>query len=49
MSTFFIPHQALKIAEAKYGSGEIVLDENDYKGVEINLYDEEINRVMGGR
>lgn len=41
--------QALKIAEAKYGSGEIVLDENDYKGVEINLYDEEINRVMGGR
>lgn len=41
--------QALKIAEAKYGSGEIVLDENDYKGVEINPYDEEINRAMGGR
>lgn len=41
--------QALKIAEAKYDSREIVLNENDYKGVEINPYDEEINRVMGGR
>jgi hypothetical protein len=41
--------QALKIAEAKYDSGEIALNENDYKGVEINPYDEEINKVMGGR
>lgn len=41
--------QALKIAEAKYDSREIVLNENDYKGAEINPYDEEINRVMGGR
>ena len=41
--------EALEIAESKYKSGEIVLDESDYKGVKINPYDEEFERVMKGR
>ena len=41
--------EALNIAEPQYELGEIILDETDYKGFEICLYDDEINKGTKSR
>lgn len=40
---------AMRLAEAKYVLGEIVLDSSDFKGVKIIPYDGEIDRGIKGR